>query len=421
VPVRKDGRIGRSHPAVGRTAIGWFAVALLAGCTAAPAAPQDQSDARGQSAGQPAAQGGSATPLAAPTASPVDPTLQCVRDLPRDVRIGQTMLVTTPDLPRVVGWLQDGLIAGVLANGRLTRSAASALEVATTGTEYGAILATDDEGGSVQRYRDIVGAIPSAQRQAGTMSPAQVRELYEGMGVALGDWGVNMVLGPVVDVGHGPGIGSRAYSDDPDTVTEYAEAAARGLVDAGLTPVLKHFPGHGRTSGDTHVARVSGPPIDELRRVDLAPYRALLGMDGVAVLVGHTTIPGYSDEPSSQTADVVTGLLRDELGFDGLVVSDALGMKASAAADQGQALVRFVAAGGDVGIIGPGGSIEGRRAMRAALRDGTVTRDRLDEAVLHVLAQKGVDPCSLPHRKPEAPKDDGSPADPPVVNPSRDS
>ena len=332
------------------------------------------------------------------------------------------MLVTTTDIGRVRPWLDDGLIAGVLSNGRLSAATARALDEATTGTRYGALLAADEEGGQVQRYTDLAGAIPSAQQQAGTMSPAQVRRLYRHHGSALADWGVDLVLAPVVDVGHGPGIGSRSYSDDADVVTEYGTAAAQGYADAGLLPVLKHFPGHGRATGDTHDARAVGPTIEELRAGDLEPFREIPRSVEVATMVGHTTIPGYSHGPSSQSRTVVEGLLGDELGFDGLVVSDALGMAAAGQPTQGAALVGFLAAGGDLGIVGPGGSVEGRRAVRAALAEGAISTNRLNEAAAAVLAAKGVDPCKvLPNsdREPtRSPVESLLPEDDPVVNPT---
>lgn len=350
----------------------------------------------------------------------MDPVLACLARVPLDVRIGQTMLVTTTDITRVQGWLDDGLIAGILSNGRLTPAMAGALDEATTGNQYGALLAADEEGGQVQRYRDVIGPIPSAQQQATTMTPDAVRAMYAEHGAALADWGVDLVFAPVVDVGTGPGIGSRAYSEDPQIVTEYGAAAARGYVDAGLLPVLKHFPGHGRATGDTHVERAVGPAIDELRARDLVPFVAIPEEVDVAVMVGHTTIPGYSEEPSSQSRRAIEGLLVDELGFDGLIVSDALGMAASGESSQGAALVGFVAAGGDLGIVGPGGSVEGRRALRRALEDGSVTEGRLNEAAAAVLATKGIDPCDVAGDPTPEIQESVVPSDPSVINPTEE-
>lgn len=363
----------------------------------------------------------SAPPSASASASPsasVDPVLACVARLPEVVRIGQTMLVTTTDISRVQGWLDDGLIAGILSSGQLTPAVAGALEQATTGNAYGALLAADEEGGQVQRYREVVGPIPSARQQAASMSPDEVRAMYAEHGAALADWGVDLVFAPVVDVGFGPGIGSRGYSEDPEVVTEYGIAAAQGYVDAGLLPVLKHFPGHGSSTGDTHYELAVGPPIDELRARDLVPFAAVPKEVDVAVMVGHTTIPGYSERPSTQAREVIEGLLGDELGFDGLVISDALGMEASGEPTQGAALVGFVAAGGDLGIVGPGGSVEGRRALRQALEDGTVSQERLNDAAATVLAVKGIDPCSVTDSPDPVVSDSAVPSDPAVINPT---
>jgi beta-N-acetylhexosaminidase len=336
------------------------------------------------------------------------------------VRIGQTMLVTTTDISRVQGWLDDGLIAGILSNGRLTPAIAGALDAATTGNPYGALLAVDEEGGEVQRYTDVIGPVPSARQQAATMTPDQVRAQYADHGAALADWGVDLVLAPVVDVGHGPGIGSRSYSDDPAVVTEYASAAAQGYAQAGLLPVLKHFPGHGSSTGDTHYELAVGPPIDELRANDLQPFEEIPQEVEVAVMVGHTTIPGYSEQPSSQSRRAIQGLLVDEVGFDGLIVSDALGMAASGAPTQGDALVGFIAAGGDLGIVGPGGSVEGRRALRAALEDGTVTLERLNDAAAAVLGAKGIDACDVAGGPPPEGDHSDVPSDPAVINPTEE-
>jgi beta-N-acetylhexosaminidase len=382
---------------------------VLVGCGAAPATEAPEPSVL------------PAPPTAAPPEPTVDPVLACVAALPRDVRIGQTMLVTTTDLPRVQQWLDEGLIAGLLANGRLTWAEAAALEQATAGGQYGAILAADEEGGEVQRYREVVGAIPSPRTQARTMAPDEVRELYLGMGEALADWGVDMVFAPTVDVGHGPGIGSRAYSDDPEVVTEFALASAQGLAEAGLLPVLKHFPGHGRTTGDSHYEIASGPSLAALREVDLQPFREIPAELEVGVMVGHTSVPDLTDAPSSQSAEVIDGLLVDELGFSGLVVSDALGMTASGAPTQGAALVGFIRAGGHLGIVGPGGSVEGRRALRRALKDGTVSEERLNAAAARVLAFKGIDPCALPELPAPSAGSSDVPSDSPVVNPTEES
>ena len=397
--------------------------ALLAGCASAPGLDLGSGESSapvvspGRSVAASVESRARAHPTAAPSPSPSTDQIACVAALPEDVRIGQTMLVTAGGVDRVRDWLDQGLIAGVLANGRLTSISAAEFRAATLDTRYGALLAADEEGGGVQRYQDVAGLLPSPQRQEWSMTPDQVRDLYQMHGETLREWGVTLALAPVVDVGHGPAIGSRSYSDDPEVVAEYGAAAAEGLAEAGVLPVLKHFPGQGRTSGDPHYGQAIGPDIASLRAVDLVPYREIPTQVEVGVMVGHTTVPGFSDQPSSQSADTISGLLGDELGFDGLIVSDALGM-AGSGLSQGDALVGFLAAGGHLGIVGPGGSIEGRRAVRSALADGTLTAAQVDGAAARVLAVKRVDPCAVVGA--DAPKvvDSEVPSDEPVVNPT---
>lgn len=390
------GRLRRDRTAL--TAAALTALALLAaGCTATPTSAGSSSTPVTAPSVSVSAPPTVPSPPAAPSAT-VDPVLACVGALPEAVRIGQTMLVTTTDVSRVRGWLEDGRIAGILVNGKLAASTAAALRATTSGkaNRYGALLAADEEGGGVQRYAGLIGSVPSPQRLAWSMSAERVEALWTRHATALAGWGVDLVLAPVVDVGHGPGIGSRSFSSDPDVVAEYGLAAAEGIAQAGLLPVLKHFPGHGRASGDSHDTAVAGPELDTLREVDLVPFERILdkGPD-TGVLVGHTTVPGLTSDPSSQSPKVIDGLLREDLGFDGLVLSDALGMAAAGQPTQGDALVGFLAAGGDLGIVGPYGSVEGRAAVADALEDGRLTWDRVDQAAARVLAAKSLDPCAL--------------------------
>ncbi len=389
----------------------WVVACVIAvgACSAATSAVREPSGAPANTASAPAGPDRTVTPRGPTTPEPAPteagsspgravegPTVafaECVAQLPLRVRIGQTMLVLTTDTDRVSGWIDEGLVAGVIPSGEVNRGQAGRLKRVTSGTKYGALLAVDEEGGAVQRFRKVIGAIPSAREQALTMKARDVRALYADHGAALREWGVDMVMAPVVDVGFGPGIGSRAYSDDHRVVVKYAGAAARGYADAGLLPVLKHFPGHGGADGDTHDTRAVGPPIDQLRKADLVPFAEIAREVEVGVMVGHTTIPGYAGRPSSQSTRAITGLLIREQGFAGLVISDALNMAAVGTRTEGEALVGFLRAGGHLGIVGPEGSVQGRRAVRRALADGSLTEERLNAAATTVLSAKGVQPC----------------------------
>jgi beta-N-acetylhexosaminidase len=259
-------------------------------------------------------------------------------------------------------------------------------------------VAVDDEGGRVQRLDTLDGELPSARAMARSRTPDQVRELGEQRGREQLARGITMNLAPTVDVtGKSAAIGDRSFADDPDTVSRYADAFVEGQRAAGVYTVLKHFPGHGRASGDSHKGRVTTPPLADLRGDDLRPYATLLGRGGpladgrTGVLVGHLDVPGLTkDLPSSLTPEVYR-LLRDEIGFDGLVLTDDLGAM-DAVTDEftlPQAVERALRAGADMALWSSGGRIT---PVLDHLEQANLDPAANDAAVARVLRAKRV--CS---------------------------
>ncbi|GAA5118149.1 glycoside hydrolase family 3 N-terminal domain-containing protein [Pseudonocardia adelaidensis] len=259
-------------------------------------------------------------------------------------------------------------------------------------------VAVDDEGGRVQRIDTLDGELPSARAMARTRTPDQVRELGEQRGREQLARGITMNLAPTVDVtGRSPAIGDRSFGDDPETVASYAAAFAEGQRAAGVYTVLKHFPGHGRADGDSHKGRVTTPALADMRADDMRPYAALLGpgrplADGrTGVLVGHLDVPGLtSDLPSSLTPEVYA-LLRQEIGFDGLVLTDDLGAM-EAVTDEftlPQAVERALEAGADMALWSSGGRVT---PVLDHLEHAGLDPAATDTAVTRVLRAKRV--CS---------------------------
>ncbi len=260
-------------------------------------------------------------------------------------------------------------------------------------------VSVDDEGGRVQRIDALDGDLASARRMA-RLPVAQVRALARERGRALAARGVTVDLGPVVDVGDQPAnavIGDRAFSADPAVATRYAGAFADGLRDAGVLPVLKHFPGHGHADGDSHRGRVTTPPLDRLRAVDLRPYADLLGAGPTAVMVGHLDVPGLTDGLPTSLTPATYRLLRDDYRFDGLVVTDDLGaMKAvTGTFTLPEAVLRALSAGADSALWSSGAQDEAGIApvldlLERALADGRLDPVANDRAAARVLVAKGV-------------------------------
>ncbi|WP_027932838.1 glycoside hydrolase family 3 N-terminal domain-containing protein [Amycolatopsis thermoflava] len=255
-------------------------------------------------------------------------------------------------------------------------------------------VAVDDEGGRVQRLDDLDGSIPSARKMAATMTTGEVRELARERGRAMAARGVTVDYAPVLDLTDGAAgdvIGDRSFSADPDTARRYAQAFAAGLEDAGIQPVLKHFPGHGHATGDSHKGSVTTPPLDELRENDLVPYRNLADFGSAAVMVGHLDVPGLTGGEPASLSPAAYQLLRGEFGFDGPVLTDDLGaMKAvTQRYPLPQAVVKAVQSGADQALWSSGGRVSTvLDAMEKATADGTLPAERVTDALTTVLRAK---------------------------------
>jgi len=335
-------------------------------------------------------------------------TEACISALPESLKVGQLLLPIVSNPSAAVTYVGQGLITGVVAIGTVNRPRAKTYQsLLTQPSPIPILLASDEEGGTVQRYRALLGEIPSAQQLGATFSEDEVTALFSDYGKRLRKWGVTVALAPVADVSGGPGIGSRSFSDDPSTARLYARAVATGYLSAGVVPVYKHFPGHGRATADTHKALALTPSLRELRRVDLVPYEDLNALSGVSVMVGHLAVPGLTKgAPATVSPEVINGLLRRDLGFSGVVMSDAFGMGAIAGyLPIDSAATRFVLAGGDVLILP---SLESVTTIHAsllqAIRRKTISSARLNESVRRVMSLKKLDPCGIPAPLPARPR-----------------
>jgi beta-N-acetylhexosaminidase len=265
-------------------------------------------------------------------------------------------------------------------------------------------VAVDDEGGRVQRIDALDGQLPSARWMAANLPIEQVHELAVKRGHQLRARGVTIDFAPTVDVSSQPNnavIGDRSFSSDPQIVTRYASAFAQGLRAAGVLPVFKHFPGHGRATGDSHRGAVSTPPLTELHELDLLPYQQLLDGQPAAVMVGHLDVPRLTEPGTpASISPAALALLRDQLRFNGMVFTDDL--KAMAAItdrlDLPEAVRRSLAAGVDMALwITTDRLAEVLDHLEQAVASKSLPEPRVNEAVAHVLTAKAVDLCSVAH------------------------
>ena len=266
------------------------------------------------------------------------------------------------------------------------------------------MVTIDEEGGRVSRVADILGPDPSARETAQTMTVEQTYQMALERGRGLKDLGITVNYAPDVDVSSQPDdsvIGDRSYSDDPQTVVAYAGAYAQGMRDAGIFPVIKHFPGHGSASGDSHRGEVTTPPLQDLIASDLIPFRELSGT-GVGVMMGHLEVPGLTEPGTpASISPAAVALLRDGVGygaapFTGPVFTDDLsGMQAiTDRYDIADAVQAALVAGVDQALWLTTDDVPRvLDHLEQAVASGELPQTRVDQAVVTVAAAKGAVTC----------------------------
>ena len=259
-------------------------------------------------------------------------------------------------------------------------------------------IAVDEEGGDVVRMEDDLTPPPSAKSIGESGDPNVARLWAERTGKELKAMGINVNFAPVVDVATESTFDSRSYSDDAGIVAEFAGSAADGYEAAGVMYALKHFPGIGRGKVDSHKEISSiDAERDELMAVDLLPYREMFESHpsekmNYFVLVSHLLYPALdSENGASLSAAVMTGLLRDELGYRGIVITDDMEMGAVANHnDFRDAGVEAVKAGADIVMVCHDYEHEQDAYMGIldAARNGEISEERIDESARRIVKAK---------------------------------
>jgi beta-N-acetylhexosaminidase len=326
---------------------------------------------------------------------------QCLGTWPTRSKTLQILAFDAPvDDPTLVNTVASAGIGALFL--RNTPDDALKDNIAAWRTAGGAVppfIAVDEEGGVVQYLKPLVGDLPSARSIAANGDVAAAQATYSNVATQAAALGIDLVFAPDVDTTDATtgAIGTRSYGNDPAVVVQFAQTAIDAWTAAGVLPTIKHFPGHGYASGDSHDGPVVAPPLEELRARDLLAFQPLLS-DDVAVMVGHISVPDVTgDKPSSLSQEMILGLLRYEMRFTGLVITDALTM--GAIADQytlPEAAVEALKAGNDLLLLGsndPADVDKAAGAIETAVDLGVVPEERFNEAIRHVLTAKGIDPC----------------------------
>lgn len=264
-------------------------------------------------------------------------------------------------------------------------------------SKYPLFIAVDEEGGRVARIANSdffnVASYKSMEDIGKSGDASKAEEVGRQIGSYLKELGFNLDFAPVADTNTNPQnivIGDRSYGSDPALVARMVSAQLDGMHDSGIMGTLKHFPGHGDTKDDTHSGYVSIEKTwDELKECELVPFITALPKADM-VMVSHITAVNVTSDklPTSMSETMITGKLRNELGYDGVIITDAMAM--GAVADNytsAEAAVTAVKAGVDI-VLMPQNLNEAFNGVMNAVTDGEISMERLDESVLRILKMK---------------------------------
>nr|WP_189079223.1 glycoside hydrolase family 3 protein [Mangrovihabitans endophyticus] len=405
-------------------------LALTAGCGSdAPPAPAASATARPSG---PAPSAGSASPSPSPTGDPAERAAAAVRRMTDADLAGQVLMpyaygndATRVDAASIAGNRQIGgvdtpaqmitkfrlgglILVGFSAqdptgstnpttnveNPEQVRTLTAGLQQAAAGLPSGAplLIGTDQEYGVVTRVTDGVTMLPSAMGFGAAGAPRLTETAWHAAGAELAAMGINLDFAPVADTLGAQGsavLGSRAYGADAKANAEQVAAAVRGLQSAGVSAALKHFPGHGHTTADSHAELpVVEQSMKAWKNQDRPPFTAGIAAGADVVMSGHLDVkaldPGVAATFSHK---VMTDVLRGQMKFTGVAVTDAMNMAPAKKWSPGEAAVRALNAGNDL-LLMPPDLIAARDGIVAGLADKSLPRSRLEEAVTRILTLK---------------------------------
>ncbi|WP_080840409.1 beta-N-acetylhexosaminidase [Cohnella massiliensis] len=359
---------------------------------------------------------------AAPPSASEDPIRLKIRNMTPEEKIGQMVLagIEGDELDdEAIKMIREHKIGGIILYGdnisdvRGTVSLINAIKRVNAGNPAPIFIGVDQEGGRVSRLPDEVEPFPASAAVGAGGKPEQAEEMGNLLAEALLAFGLNMDFAPVLDVNSNPDnpvIGDRSFGSSAERVAEMGIAAMKGIRGGGVIPVVKHFPGHGDTSVDSHLdLPVVNKTPQQLAKQEWLPFQAAVKEQAEAIMVAHILFPKVDPKrPASLSKTIVGTQLREKMGYDGVVMTDDLGMGAivknyklaDAAADA-------VEAGVDILLIGHG--YDNERAVFESLvrcvKDGTIAETRIDESVYRILKLK--ERARLSDEETEAPDLDG--------------
>ncbi len=315
-------------------------------------------------------------------------------------------------------WLREGRVGGIILFARNVENPQQLAALTRSLHEAAAapiLISIDQEGGTVARLRSGFTESPGAMALARTGSPENARLAYSILGAEMRALGINWDYAPVLDMAYNrenPTVGTRSFGADPQAISVYGAQAVRGLQSAGVAACAKHFPGLGDTAIDTHVALPTlSTPLEQLMSSDLVPYRAVIAEDIASIMTTHTIFADLDrDFPATLSPVVVPRLLREHLGYDGVVTTDCMEMKAIASHySPGESAIMALLGSVDIVLFSHTREMQeaAMTAVMEAVRSGRIPLERIQQANARrqrLIERYAITPDSISHESVNLPQ-----------------
>lgn len=318
---------------------------------------------------------------------------QLVADMTLREKVCQMFVAFPDDVPSFESYPVGGLVYSspdLYGGGDAVRARIAAAQAASKIT---LLISADEEGGDITRLSKTLGTTAFQNMFSYRFGGAETA--FSNAATIARDmksFSFNTDFAPVADVWSNPEntvIGERAYSDSFTDAAILVSGAVRGFKSEGLIATVKHFPGHGDTAQDSHYeAAVVTKSLGELRENELLPFKSGIRAGVDMVMIGHMTISAVSDKPATVSYEVITELLRNEMGFCGVIITDGLEMAAvTSLYSDGELCKEAVKAGVDM-LLGIGNLTQAAEALLASVENGEISEERIDESVMRILEMK---------------------------------
>ena len=329
---------------------------------------------------------------------------QLMKNMTLEEKIGQMLIVyyrTSEADSNLVNILNEVKPGGFILFGENFESyeqAKKMIDTINSTSDIPMFMSVDQEGGRVQRIKNLSDAnvtiIPSMNR-VGNMNDEKLSyDVGRVVGEELRVFGINMDFAPVLDIYSNVDntvIGNRSFGNTSETVTKMGLSFAKGLQSTGVIPVYKHFPGHGDTSEDSHYTLpVITKTKEQLDKLELIPFKEAIKNNAKVIMIGHLAVPNITGDntPASLSKKVINDWLKEELGYKGLVITDALNMGAlTNDYSKKEIYVNAINAGVDL-LLMPSPSKEAVKIIKEAVANGEISEKQIDESVLKILELK---------------------------------